>query len=115
MAADRHRGLGRGLSALLEETQGGAAGEAGAREIPIELIHRNPDQPRQTFDEDALADLAASIADKGVLQPILLRPRPGHPGDSPASGAGARPSARGCRRCPPWCASSTTAPPTRWR
>ena len=81
MAADRQRGLGRGLSALLEETQGATAGEAGAREAPIELIHRNPDQPRQTFDEADLADLTESIREKGVLQPILLRPRPGHPGD----------------------------------
>ena len=44
------------------------------REIPIELVHRNPDQPRRHFAEDELAELAASIRDKGVLQPILVRP-----------------------------------------
>ena len=81
MAAERHRGLGRGLSALLEETQGPAGAGGDAREVPIELIHRNPDQPRQSFDEAQLEDLARSIREKGVLQPILLRPRPGHPGD----------------------------------
>ena len=76
------RGLGRGLSALLGEADAdnaaGAASEAaGAREIPIELIHRNPDQPRRRFAEAEIAELADSIREKGVLQPVLLRPAPG--------------------------------------
>src|ERR1700761_1852460 len=79
MAADNRRGLGRGLSALLDE-QGAAAAAEGAevtggwRETPIELIHRNPDQPRREFAEDEIEALAASIRDRGVLQPILVRP-----------------------------------------
>jgi ParB family chromosome partitioning protein len=79
--AESRRGLGRGLSALLGEAEEGAApavgqtpaGE-GAREIPIELIHRNPEQPRTLFAEEELAELEASIREKGVLQPILVRP-----------------------------------------
>lgn len=73
------RGLGRGLSALLGEVEdtpvtGGAA--SGLRDIPIELIHRNPNQPRWTFTEAELGELAASIRQKGILQPILVRPAP---------------------------------------
>ena len=70
------RGLGRGLSALLEEASeapedGGIAPE---RDMPIELIRRNPDQPRKHFDEDEINELAASIRRRGILQPILVRP-----------------------------------------
>ena len=75
--AENRRGLGRGLSALLgeaEEITHAVDPAAGVREIPIELIHNNPDQPRRHFAEDELAELAESIRDKGVLQPVLLRP-----------------------------------------
>ncbi len=77
--AEQRRGLGRGLSALLGEAEDIAhAGEPadGVRDIPIELVHSNPSQPRQFFREDDLATLAESIRDKGVLQPILVRPSP---------------------------------------
>jgi ParB family chromosome partitioning protein len=79
MAEGRQRGLGRGLSALLGEVEApgaepSAAATSGARELPIELIHRNPDQPRVHFDPDELEELAASLRQKGVLQPILVRP-----------------------------------------
>lgn len=85
--AEGRRGLGRGLSALLGETDAEIAaptpaGEpSGTREIPIELIRRNPDQPRRTFGEAEIEELAASIREKGVLQPVLLRPAPGAPGE----------------------------------
>ena len=46
----------------------------GIRNIPLDRIVSNPDQPRMTFDEEALAELAASITEHGVLQPILVRP-----------------------------------------
>jgi ParB family chromosome partitioning protein len=75
------RGLGRGLSALLDEAT--AAGEGAAlaqREMPIEQIHRNSGQPRVDFDPDELGVLAASIREKGILQPILVRPSPDQPG-----------------------------------
>ena len=75
--AENRRGLGRGLSALLgeaEEISHAVDPAAGVREVPIELIHANPDQPRRHFAEAELAELAESIRDKGVLQPVLLRP-----------------------------------------
>jgi ParB family chromosome partitioning protein len=59
---------------------GVAAGE-GAREVPIELVHRNPEQPRVMFPAEELEELAASIREKGVLQPILVRPLDGRPGE----------------------------------
>ena len=46
----------------------------GVRVIPVERIEPNPDQPRMVFDEEALHELAASIREHGVLQPILVRP-----------------------------------------
>jgi ParB family chromosome partitioning protein len=83
--AETRRGLGRGLSALLEETQAASTPDgrraAGALDIPIELIQRNPDQPRRNFSEDDLEELAASVRERGVLQPILLRPAPDTPGE----------------------------------
>lgn len=75
--AENRRGLGRGLSALLgeaEEISHAVDPAAGVREIPIELIRPNPDQPRRHFADAELAELADSIRDKGVLQPVLLRP-----------------------------------------
>ncbi|QUD86642.1 ParB/RepB/Spo0J family partition protein [Phenylobacterium montanum] len=85
--AEYRRGLGRGLSALLDEqaeaavSGEGAAPQAGVREVPIELLHRNPDQPRRDFVEADIEELAASIREKGVLQPILVRPMPDSAGE----------------------------------
>ena len=83
-------GLGRGLSALLgENTERDAnfnpaaavAAPAGERlpprVLPIAQLKPNPFQPRHTFDSEALEDLANSIREKGILQPILVRPVPG--------------------------------------
>lgn len=71
-------GLGRGLSALIDEAVRpgkveGAPSGGGIRAIEIGRIRPNPSQPRQHFDETALDELAASIAERGVLQPILVR------------------------------------------
>lgn len=84
--SEGRRGLGRGLSALLGEVDSAPAQAPGetsgnSREAPIELIRRNPDQPRRTFREDDLVELSDSIREKGVLQPILVRPAPGAPGE----------------------------------
>ena len=72
------KGLGMGLSALLGDAQraGDASAEnrGGVREIEIARIRPNPSQPRMQFREEALDELAESIAERGVLQPILLRP-----------------------------------------
>ena len=77
----RNRGLGRGLSALMSdvETQREAAPVAPDLHLPIEQVRPNPGQPRRTFDETALEELAASIREKGVIQPIIVRRDPGRP------------------------------------
>jgi ParB family chromosome partitioning protein len=54
----------------------GASAPAGVQMAPIESLRPNPDQPRKIFDRDDLEELAASIRDKGVLQPILVRSHP---------------------------------------
>jgi len=78
MSERQAKGLGMGLSALLgEAVRPGDSAEAsrgGVREIEIARIRPNPNQPRVRFDEEAIAELAESIAERGVLQPILLRP-----------------------------------------
>jgi len=58
----------------------GAPAPVGVRMAPIESLKPNPDQPRKAFDSDELEELAASIRDKGVLQPILVRSHPGEDG-----------------------------------
>lgn len=68
----RRSGLGRGLGALIPTDITGEAGSA-LREVPVESIAPNPHQPRGYFDEEALASLTASVAELGVLQPILVR------------------------------------------
>lgn len=95
-AAPKTRGLGRGLSALMadvsalspdaptQDTPASAAADKntqttdeksrGINAIAIDQLVRNPDQPRKYFEPDALAELTQSIKDKGVLQPILVRP-----------------------------------------
>jgi ParB family chromosome partitioning protein len=68
--------MGRGLEAILS-----ASGEVHTadelRELPVELIVANPNQPRRRFEEEALNALAGSLGERGVLQPVLVRPKPG--------------------------------------
>ncbi|MBQ5970515.1 MAG: ParB/RepB/Spo0J family partition protein [Clostridia bacterium] len=76
MAPKKKNGLGKGLDALfldnsIETTQGSSV------KLGINEIEPNRDQPRKTFDEDALAELAQSIATHGVIQPLLVRPLTG--------------------------------------
>ena len=66
-------GIGRGLAAILE-VSGSAEEGARLQEIPTGLITANPNQPRRRFDEEALQALASSVGEKGVLQPVLVRP-----------------------------------------
>src|SRR6056297_2722697 len=77
----KQRGLGRGLSALMadvaeDSAQSDEAPKAPERDIPIEKISPNPDQPRRSFDPEKLDDLAASIKEKGIIQPLIVRPKP---------------------------------------
>lgn len=89
---DKERGLGRGLSALMSDisvatdpvkknktakkTQAKSTPVKGVNVLNIDLLERNPDQPRRYFDKDKLKELTESIRDKGVLQPILVRELP---------------------------------------
>ncbi len=73
-------GLGRGLGALLGETAlevGEASNDAPPRTLPVDEVVPNPDQPRKTFDDDELDELADSIRKNGILQPLVVRERGG--------------------------------------
>ena len=65
------KGLGRGLDALLESFEPGK-GPASLQEVSVYDIDTNPDQPRKTFDEEKLAELASSIRTHGIVQPLIL-------------------------------------------
>ncbi|HWX74344.1 MAG TPA: ParB/RepB/Spo0J family partition protein [Solirubrobacteraceae bacterium] len=67
--------MGRGLEAILSlTTETPSAPVEQLRQVPLELISPNPKQPRERFDEDALGALADSVRERGVLQPVLVRP-----------------------------------------
>src|SRR3954451_1265787 len=72
-----NRGMGRGLAAILSVSGEPSEDDVHLREIPVDLIAANPDQPRRHFDEATLAALAESIRQRGILQPVLVRPVPG--------------------------------------
>jgi len=72
VASGTKRGIGRGLAAILPEAAAADAGEL--LELPVDLIKPNPDQPRSSFDPEALAALASSIEVSGIVQPLLVRP-----------------------------------------
>ena len=85
-AKAERRGLGRGLSALMADVEPKApeqVSETAPRKaesmIDIARIAPNPDQPRRTFTEEALRELEASIREKGIIQPLILRPNPRDP------------------------------------
>ncbi|RYH10866.1 ParB/RepB/Spo0J family partition protein [Tropicimonas sp. IMCC6043] len=78
----KNRGLGRGLSALMADVSTDSAEAETATAavpehvLPIEALEPNPDQPRKDFSQEALQDLAASIREKGVIQPLIVRRSP---------------------------------------
>jgi ParB family chromosome partitioning protein len=65
------RGMGRGLAAILPETEEVAP---ELRELPVDLIRPNPEQPRSRMDPEAISDLAASVSAAGIVQPLIVRP-----------------------------------------
>lgn len=80
MKQEKRRGLGRGLSALMADVEpapveGSELPRRADRVVPVERISPNPDQPRRQFTPDALQELANSIAEKGVIQPLIVRPK----------------------------------------
>jgi ParB family chromosome partitioning protein len=76
----KSRGLGRGLSALMSDVAQDETSDAGPKRpdmmVPVERVRPNPDQPRRTFAEDALQELATSVAERGIIQPIIVRIAP---------------------------------------
>jgi ParB family transcriptional regulator, chromosome partitioning protein len=74
VADSQQRGMGRGLAAILPRSD---TVDDGLREIPLDLIQPNARQPRRTFDQARLAELAESIRTRGVLQPVVVRPLAG--------------------------------------
>src|SRR3954447_16881795 len=71
------RGMGRGLAAILSVTGEVGEDDVHLRDVPVDLVVPNPRQPRRRFDEAALAGLAGSLRERGVLQPVLVRPLAG--------------------------------------
>ena len=69
-------GLGRGLESLFEDAAPSLETGDGVRTVPLREIEPDPGQPRKTFNQDSLAELAASIGEHGLLQPIAVRPQP---------------------------------------
>ncbi len=73
-------GLGKGLDALIPSTPGlqqTTAGEGGVSQLPVDAILRNPRQPRDQFDSKDMAELAASIREHGIIQPLIVSPEAG--------------------------------------
>jgi ParB family chromosome partitioning protein len=75
--AEPSRGMGRGLAALLTPSTSGGPADRDLRQVPVDLISPNPRQPRREFDEAALVALAGSLGERGLLQPVLVRPSVG--------------------------------------
>ena len=76
MAKRKLGGLGKGLDSLFADLPETDDAAAGVTTLPLREIEPDPDQPRKRFDEAALAELAASIQENGLLQPIAVRPKP---------------------------------------
>ena len=72
----KSKSLGRGLGALIDMDNVGVSGTSSINEVEMDLIIPNPNQPRQLFDEESLAELASSIRELGVISPITLRSNP---------------------------------------
>ena len=78
---NERRGLGRGLSALMADVVHSATVESDVPRradlrVPVERLEPNPNQPRRDFSDEALAELAASIREKGIIQPLIVRVNP---------------------------------------
>ncbi len=83
----KNKGLGRGLSSLLADVNMDASPETKSmpvsadRSLPIEKVHPNVQQPRRSFTEEEMGELKRSIMEKGIIQPLIVRPHPEKAGD----------------------------------
>ena len=72
----QQKGLGRGLGALLGDYNQGPEADGSLRQLPLQKVEPNPDQPRRDFNEEELQALADSIGEHGILQPLTVREMP---------------------------------------
>ena len=93
MAKKKMGGLGKGLDSLFADLSDDTGSEASGSTLLLREIEPDPEQPRKRFDDDALNQLADSIVENGLLQPIAVRPKRSAPGTSSlrASAAGVPP------------------------
>ena len=91
-------GLGRGLESLFEDAAPSFESDTRIETLPLREIEPDPGQPRKTFDDETLAELSASIAEHGLLQPIAVR-RPAAISSWQASAAGGPAGWRASPRC----------------
>ena len=75
-AVNKRNALGRGLDALIDMGEIETSGTSSISEIELSRIQPNPDQPRREFDDESLEELAVSIREIGIVQPISLRQQP---------------------------------------
>jgi chromosome segregation DNA-binding protein len=121
--AVKKRGLGRGLDALLSgpsvsalEEQAVTIDQKELQHLPVELIQRGKYQPRRDMDPEALEELAHSIRNHGVMQPIVVaRSTVAATRSLPVSAAGALPSRPVSTPSRRWCAKCRMKPPSPWR
>ena len=119
MAEEARSRLGRGLASLIGDVGGEAAHvdrPRAQRKVPIEFLKPNPRNPRRAFADTELGELAGSVKQHGVIQPIVVRQVKGRRivlRSSPANAAGARRSSPACTRCRSF--RSMSASPTRSR
>ena len=107
--AQHRNALGRGLGSLIAMDDAPARGTTAINEIPLDRITPNPDQPRSSFDQEALDELASSIRELGIIQPISLRKTGPDSYQIIAGAASAPPHAPGSPLCP----HISAPPPTR--
>ncbi len=90
MAKKKMGGFGKGLDSLFADLPDDTGSEASSSTLPLREIEPDPEQPRKRFDDDALSQLADSITENGLLQPIACGPKRSAPGTSSlrASAAG---------------------------
>ena len=117
MAKKKMGGLGKGLDLLFADLPETSSDDAAASTLPLREIEPDPAQPRKQFDDDALNQLADSITENGLLQPIAVRPKSWALATSSlrASAAGVPPGWPGWMRCRSSSRMYRTNKPQPWR
>ncbi len=109
----KEKGMGKGLSALLGEDFS-ADFSTPSSTLPVSQIESCQSQPRKSFDREKLEELADSIRQHGLIQPLTVRKPAGIIRSSPESGGGGRPGWQGWTRCRRWSSRRTIRRPWSW-